>query len=278
MDHCILLIGHGSRQKEGNEEIRRFAESWQQKHPDWQIETCFIEFDEALLDTGLDRAAARAERVTAVPLILNAAGHVKLEIPAHIAAARARNPHTEFRCARHIGASEPVLRILERRLREAMLMLDVPDPRTTGVIVLGRGSSDRVANSEVARIARLLYEGSDHELIDVAFTGVTHPRLERVVQRHWQLGMTQQVVLPFYLFTGRLIERINSQVERLRRQYPQMAFALGDYIGFEPEIYAVIDERVQQAWDGSAMLECDGCPHRKAAAGHGHHHHHHHHH
>ncbi|MCG5547615.1 sirohydrochlorin chelatase [Halorhodospira halochloris] len=275
MDHCILLIGHGSRQTEGNDEIRRFAELWQQRHPDWQIETCFIEFDEALLDAGLERAAARARRVTAVPLILNAAGHVKLEIPAHIDAARARNPQTEFRCARHIGASEPVLQILERRLRETMLSLDAPDPRTTGVILLGRGSSDRVANSEVARMARLLYEGNEHDLVDVAFTGVTHPRLEKVVQRHWQLGMTQQIVLPFYLFTGRLIERINAQIQRLRGQYPQMAFALGDYIGFEPEIFEVVDERVQQAWDGSSMLECDGCPHRAAAAEHGHHHHHH---
>lgn len=276
MNHCILLIGHGSRQPEGNAEIRRFAELWQQRHPDWMIETCFIEFDAELLDSGLDQAAAQASQVTAVPLILNAAGHVKLEIPAHIEAARARNPQTEFRCAQHIGATERVLEILGRRLHETMLGLDAPDPRTTGVILLGRGSSDRVANSEVARMARLLYEGSEHELVDIAFTGVTHPRLERVVQRHWQLGMTQQVILPFYLFTGRLIERISKQVERLRQQYPQMALALGDYIGFEPEIFAVVDERVQQAWDGSAMLECDGCPHRAAATEHGHHHHHHH--
>lgn len=274
MEHCILLIGHGSRQHEGNDEIRRFAELWQEHHPDWLIETCFIEFDAALLDRGLDQAAARAHRVTAAPLILNAAGHVKLEIPEQIEAARARNPQTEFRCARHIGAAEPVLQILERRLRAAMLQLDVPDPRTTGIVLLGRGSSDRGANSEVSRIARLLYEGCEHELVDVAFTGVTHPRLERVIQRHWQLGMTQQIILPFYLFTGRLIERINGQVERLQRQYPQVAFALGDYIGFEPEIFAVVDERVQQAWEGSAMLDCDGCPHRLAADHHHHHHHH----
>ncbi len=41
---------------------------------------------------------------------------------------------------------------------QVLLQLDVPDPRTTGVILLGRGSSDRLANGDVARMARWLWE------------------------------------------------------------------------------------------------------------------------
>ncbi|ABM62117.1 sirohydrochlorin chelatase [Halorhodospira halophila] len=274
MTDCILLIGHGSRQEDGNEEIRRFADLLAEHYPDWLLETCFIEFADPLLGEGLDRAAARADRVIAVPLILNAAGHVKLEVPEQIEAARARHPGVDFRLARHLGVSETTLGLVERRLRDAMQALSVPDPRTTGVILLGRGSSDRTANGELARLGRWLYEGGEHELVDIAFTGVTHPRLEAVVRRHSLLGMTQQVVLPYYLFTGRLIERIEQQVARLRVQYPQTAFALADYLGFEPEVFALIAQRVEEARAGQAMLECDGCPHRAAAAHHHHHHHH----
>ena len=43
-------------------------------------------------------------------------------------------------------------------------------------------------------------------MVVIAFTGITYPRLERVVQRQVLLGMTQIVVLPYYLFTGTLIE------------------------------------------------------------------------
>jgi sirohydrochlorin ferrochelatase len=103
----------------------------------------------------------------------------------------------------------------------------VPDPQTTGVILLGRGSSDAGANGELARMARWIFEENDHELVDLAFTGVTWPRLETVVQRQVKLGMTQICVIPVYLFTGVLIERINGQLERLKQQYPQVAFALG---------------------------------------------------
>ena len=275
----VLIVGHGSRDPRGNDEIRRFVADWSRRHPDWSIETCFIEFDEVLIDDGLERAAERSPRVVVVPLILNAAGHVKHEIPAFIDGARRRHPATEFVYAPHLGANEAVLTILRRRLREAMQDMDMPDPRTTGVVLLGRGSSDASANGEVAKMARWLFEGSGHELVDIAFTGITFPRLEQVVQRQHRLGMRQIAILPYYLFTGRLIARIGRQVERLRRQYPELAIALTDYIGFETEIHELVDERVASALsdEAPAIMPCDACPQRGApASGQAHHEHHHH--
>ncbi len=276
----ILLVGHGSRNKNGNREIEAFASHWREMNPQWHIETCFIEFAEVLIDQGLDNAAKGVDRVIVVPLILNAAGHVKMEIPHFIADARGRHPSVEFIYARHLGATEPVLDILKRNLRKTMQGLDMPDPKNTGVVLLGRGSSDRVANGEVAKMARWLFEDTDNELVDIAFTGITHPRLETAVQRQIQLGMKQVVILPYYLFTGTLIERIHCQVARLRTQYPQIAFGLGSYFGFEKEIYALLNERVVEAsGDGDEsehnMMECDGCLYRKEAEAEHHHHHHH---
>ncbi|HGX91904.1 MAG TPA: sirohydrochlorin chelatase [Candidatus Tenderia sp.] len=274
----ILLVGHGSRNKNGNREIEEFAATWRAMNPQWQIETCFIEFAEVLIDQGLDNAAQGAERVIVVPLILNAAGHVKMEIPHFIADARQRHPGVEFIYARHLGATDAVLDILKRNLRKVMMSLDMPDPKSTGVILLGRGSSDRVANGEVAKIARWLFEESDHELVDIAFTGITYPRLETAVQRQVALGMTQVAILPYYLFTGTLIERIKRQVERLQTQYPQTAIANGNYFGFEDEIYALLNQRVNEAMGEiddaeCTMMECDGCLYRQEAEAEHHHHH-----
>nr|MBS0021666.1 sirohydrochlorin chelatase [Gammaproteobacteria bacterium] len=279
MKDTILLVGHGSRVPSGNLEIEKFAQRWRARHSDWDIQVCFIELAETLLAEGLERAARDAQRVTVVPLILNAAGHVKMEIPSYIEAARARYPEVQFFYARHLGGCEPILRILKRRLDQAMQEMAMPDPTTTGVILLSRGSSDRIANGDVAKMARWLWEESEHELVDIAFTGVTHPRLERVVQWHVQRGMTQIVVLPYYLFNGRLIERIQQQLARLRTQYPHICFALTDYFGFEDEIYELLDARVvsargEAADDSPALMECDGCKYRSLAATvvNGHHH------
>ena len=261
-----LLAGHGSRNREGNDEIEQFAEQWRARHPGWRIEVCFIEHADVLLNEGLDRAAQGADRVVLIPFILNAAGHVKMELPAALETARERHPAVEFVITRHLGMGREILAVLQDQLDHLMQELVVPDPQTTGVILLGRGSSDSGANGELARMARWVFEDNDHELVDLAFTGVTWPRLETVVQRQVKLGMAQICIIPVYLFTGVLIERIKAQVERLRRQYPNIAFALSGHFGFEPEIFDLLDARVDEnEQTDCAMLECDGCKYREAA-------------
>ncbi len=268
-DTTILLVGHGSRGREGNKETLNFAAQWREQHPDWRIETCFIEHAEVLLDEGLDRAAKGAKKVIAIPFILNAAGHVKMELPHAVEAARTRHPGIEFIVTRHLGMGREVFAVLQGQLDRLMKQLAMPDPQTTGVILLGRGSSDAGANGELAKMARWIFEDNDHELVDLAFTGVTWPRLETVVRRQVKLGMMQIAIVPVYLFTGVLIERIQEQLRRLQQQYPQVAFALGTHFGFDPGVFALLDAKVSSAGETSpeagGMLECDGCKYRELA-------------
>jgi sirohydrochlorin cobaltochelatase len=279
MNDTILLVGHGSRDANGNREVEQFAQQWRAQHPKWRIELCFIEFADVLLDEGLANAAKNSQRVIVIPLILNAAGHVKMEIPQHIAEARTHFPACQFIYAPHLGACDDILAILKRRLNTSMNALDMPDPASTGIILLGRGSSDRQANGDVAKMARWLHElclekNSRHELVDIAFTGITYPRLERVVQRQIQQGVMQIVILPYYLFAGTLIERIKRQARALQQQYPQIRFHLGDYFGFEKEIFHLLDERAHEAGVHHHVMPCDGCRFRDIAQemGHGHSH------
>ena len=273
----VLLVGHGSREKSGNDEIEVFAQQWRVRQPTWRIEICFIEFSDITMSEGLRRAAVGARRVLVVPLILNAAGHVKMDIPQAIDGARLKFPGVQFMYGPHLTACDPILSILKRRLKGAMQTLDMPDPTTTGVVILGRGSSDRQANGDMAKMARWVMEETDHELVDLAFTGITWPRLEKAVQRQSLLGMTQVVVLPYYLFNGTLVERIARQVANLQLQYPTIRFISTAYFGFEREIFELLEARVNDLKGGMAesLMPCDGCKYREfgVANGMGGHHH-----
>ena len=264
-DTAILLVGHGSRNRDGNKETLHFAAQWRERHPDWRIEVCFIEHAEVLLADGLDRAARGAQKVLVIPFILNAAGHVKMELPAALNEARARHPQVEFGVTRHLGMGREIFAVLQGQLDGLMKQLAVPDPMTTGVVLLGRGSSDAGANGELAKMARWVFEANEHELVDLAFTGVTWPRLETTVQRQVKLGMMQICIVPVYLFSGVLIERIKAQVERLQQQYPQISFALGQHFGFDKGIFDLLDSKVDGELPEGRMLECDGCKYREAA-------------
>lgn len=277
-DTTILLVGHGSREDAGNQEIHGFVAQWRARQPGWRIEVCFIEFAPPSLHDGLQAAAQGARRVFVLPLILNAAGHVKMEIPEAIEHAREHAPAVEYLYGPHLTACDPILAVLKRRLRRAMHELDMPDPTTTGVVLLGRGSSDRAANGDMAKMARWLQEETDHELVELAFTGITFPRLERVVQRQALIGLRQIVVLPYYLYTGTLMQRIHRQVAHLRSQYPLIRFECGEHFGLEPEIFLLLEQRVADLLAGApdSKLPCDGCRYREIAhdQGHGHSHEH----
>ncbi|MBF0157045.1 MAG: sirohydrochlorin chelatase [Magnetococcales bacterium] len=265
MRETILLVGHGSREVEGNQEVEDFADYWRSRHPETRMEVCFIEFAQVLLPEGLARAAKGSDRVIVLPLILNAAEHVKREIPDHLAEARKAFPEVTFLLGRHLGVDESIEKLLRMRLHSAMAAMDMPDPDNTAVILLGRGASDKTANGEVAKMARWLYEDTRHSLVDYAFTGITQPRLEGVVQRQVRLGAMQLIVLPYYLFTGRLIKRIGRQVDRLRSQYPGITFGLAGYLGINDRVVEVLDRRLAEVREGSrSMLECDGCHYRFA--------------
>ncbi len=275
MRETILLIGHGSRDEDGNLEVADFADHWRNQRPDERIEVCFIEFADTLLDAGFEKAAENSDRVIALPLILNAAGHVKMEIPVHLEKARKKFPHVTFSMARHIGCEEAILKLLRLRLHSAMVRLDMPDPKNTGVILLGRGSSDMSANGEVAKMARWIFETTRHDLVDYAFTGVTEPRLEGVMQRMAASGMMQMVVLPYYLFTGRLIKRITRQVARIKEQYPRLAIQQAGYLGINNKIIEIMERRLAEVRGEKtvSMMECDGCKFREIAEAHVDHHH-----
>jgi sirohydrochlorin cobaltochelatase len=278
MSHtAVLLIGHGSRNPKGNDEFLAFCDRLAARHPDQTFVPCFIEFHDVLIPDGIDKAVAGgAKRIIAVPVILLAAGHVKVEIPELLEEGRQRHPGVEIVYARNIGVCDATVNMLVERVAQAVEGLGT-DPAETGVLVLGRGSSDPDANGDVAKIARLFWEATDYDLVQYAFIGVTRPDLPTGVERLARLGPRTLVIAPYFLFTGVLIERIHALTDGFRAKYPEIRFVVSKYFEFHDNLISVIEERVRGALEGEMMMACDTCAYRIAAAGsHEHHHHHHH--
>ena len=289
MKETILLVGHGSRDPggEGNREVELFAHLWRERQPDWDIQVCFIEFADLLVAEGLTQAARDADRVIVVPLILNAAGHVKMELPEHLQQPGPR-PDTAFIYVPHLGAEDTILNVLKRRLGQAMDEFDRPTPRSRG-----SSSSAGVPRTPWPTARWPKWRAGSSRPATTTWWISPSPgspiRLERVVQRQALLGMTQIIVLPYYLFTGSLMERIKRQMAHLRQQYPRLRFAPGRLSGFEDEIFDLLEQRVREGQAGTGLMPCDGCKYRElardgsgvhrhhdSAPGHGHHHEHHH--
>lgn len=278
---AVLFVGHGSKDADGNEEIRAFVRTVAEGLEGPLVETCFLEFEAPSIAQGIASCIRQgATHVAVVPITLFAAGHAKIHIPAAIDEAKLRYPEVRFTYGRPIGVHEQVLEILSSRLasvgNKAELHLgEALDLENTAVLVVGRGSSDADANSDLFKISRLFWEKLKVKWVETAFIGVTAPLMEEGVERCLKLGAQKVIILPYFLFTGVLIKRMEQMLEQYQERYPEHEFALADYFGFHPKLKTILQERALEALEGEARMNCDMCQYRLAAMEHIDHHHHH---
>ena len=88
----------------------------------------------------------------------------------------------------------------------------------TLLAVIGRGTSDPDANGNVAKVARMLWEGMGFGWAETGYSGVAEPRVDAALERASRLGFRRIVVFPYFLFTGVLVERIYEQTDAGRRR------------------------------------------------------------
>src|SRR5665647_3193867 len=98
---AVLFVGHGSKDAEGNEEIRQFVGAIAKELQGPMVETCFLEFEKPNIRQGIDQCVAKgATRIAVVPITLFSAGHAKIHIPAAIDEAKLRHPSITFNYGR----------------------------------------------------------------------------------------------------------------------------------------------------------------------------------
>lgn len=265
-DTGLLLIGHGSRDDASNAEFEALVAEYREARPGVVVEHGYIELATPYLADALSALAARVSRVAVVPLFLFAAGHVKNDIPLALQKARAEHPGVRFSAARHLGVHPALVELAFERAAPA-LPADPAARGRTALVVVGRGSSDPDANGDLCKTARLIGEGRGLMLVEPTFIGVTRPSVPETLERVARQRPERVVIVPFFLFAGRLMTKLAEQVERFAAAYPWIRADVTPHLGRSSALAGLIDERARQALAGEAPLPCDTCMYRTALPG-----------
>lgn len=277
MKKAVLFVGHGSRLQAGNEEVLQFVEMMRSDiDPTLLVETCFLEFASPNIEEGIQKCVEKgAGEIHVIPIILLHAGHSKLHIPAEIEHAKEHFPDIQFTYGQTIGVHEEVFEILKSRLEE--VGLDVKEKHEdTAILLIGRGGSDPYANGDFYKISRLLWEQLNVPIVESAFMGITTPSVDEGINRCVKLGAKKIIMLPYFLFTGILMERMNKMAQQYRVTFPEVTIEIAEYFGYHPKLRTVLLERMNQALDGTSSGMDDLENFRQYAKEHGYEHHHHH--
>ncbi|MEU4153948.1 sirohydrochlorin chelatase [Streptomyces sp. NPDC026659] len=262
---ALLVAGHGTRDEAGAEAFRDFVRELGRRRPELPVAGGFIELSPPPLGDAVAELVERGVRkFAAVPLMLVSAGHAKGDIPAALAREKERHPGISYTYGRPLGPHPALLRVLERHLDEALAGTDRGD---VTVLLVGRGSTDPDANAEVCKAARLLWEGRGYAAVETAFVSLAAPDVPSGLDRCARLGARRIVVLPYFLFTGILPDRVRRQTEEWAAAHPETEVRSAEVIGPEPELLDLVLERYEEAVRGDLRMNCDSCVYRIALPG-----------
>ncbi|MFJ8080321.1 sirohydrochlorin chelatase [Streptomyces sp. NPDC096205] len=262
---ALLIAGHGTRDDAGAEAFRDFVRELGRRHPELPVAGGFIELSPPPLGEAVTELVEQGvRRFAAVPLMLVSAGHAKGDIPAALAREKERHPGISYTYGRPLGPHPALLSVLERRLDE---VLGDWDRGEVTVLLVGRGSTDPDANAEVHKAARLLWEGRGYAGVETAFVSLAAPDVPGGLDRCAKLGARRVVVLPYFLFTGILPDRVREQTQAWAAEHPELEVRSADVIGPEPELLDLVMERYREAVKGDLRMNCDSCVYRIALPG-----------
>lgn len=284
MTTAVMICGHGSRDPEALAEFELLASGLKARLPGTDIESGYLEFARPTIGDGFGKLAARgAARILALPGMLFAASHVKNDLPSEVNSFAAVNPGIEMRFGRELSIEPKLLRAASERIAEAERRATGALPRSeTLLLVVGRGTNDPDANSNISKLARMLWEGMGFGWAEVAYSGTASPLVEPGLRRAVMLGFKRIIVFPYFLFTGVLVKRIYAAVDRVAADHPEIAIIKASYLRDHPLVLDCFVERVAEIVDGEPAMNCRLCKYRAQIVGYepemgapqqGHHHH-----
>ncbi len=280
----IMICGHGSRDVDAIREFQSLARHLTDRFPGYDVDSGFLEFAKPMIRDGLEALKERrAERIICIPAMLFAAGHVKNDLPSEVNDFAAENPAIEVLYGRDLGVEVRLLAAAKERIeaaeKESDNDLSRPD---TLLMVVGRGTNDPDANSNVTKVARMLWEGLGMGWAETSYSGVAYPLVDAGLERAVKLGFKRIIVFPYFLFTGVLVKRIYAWADEAAQKFPQIEILKAGYLNDHSHVIDCFVERVEEVFSGDNNMNCQLCKYREQIIGFegdagqpqaGHHHH-----
>ena len=262
---AIMICGHGSHDDGAVEEFNKLANHMRERLPQYNVESGFLEFATPVIRTGLKKLIERgAKKIICVPGMLSAAGHVENDLPSEINNFAALHPDIEFIFGRDLAIDPQLLKAARDRIEECEATAATKvDRKETLLMVVGRGTNDSDANSNVHKVARTFWEGMGFGWAEVSYSGVAYPLVDEGMKHAMKLGYKRVIVFPYFLFTGILVRRIYAWADEAAAANPDVEVLNASHLNDHTQLLDCFVDRIEEALDGSNAMNCLLCKYRE---------------
>lgn len=248
----VLICGHGSRAKIAEEEFSLIAKGLKSRYPSLNIDYGFLEYSAPNIHTALDNLVAKGvTTIHAVPGMLFAATHAKNDIPSVLTTYQKKHPTLTIEYGKELGLHEEMILAFQQRILGSLGLNDIPavgDLYDTMLVVVGRGTSVVDANADAAKLTRIVAENLGFGWSETVYSGVTYPSVGRGLEMALKLGYKKIVVAPYFLFGGRLIDRIYNYIDKVAEENTDVEFLKADYLRAQSHVINTFELRISETF------------------------------
>lgn len=120
MKRAVLLVDHGSRRAEANQQLEALAVRLRARLPDQLVVTAHLEVLEPDLGAGLDACVdAGATHVVVHPYFLAPGRHTAEDIPRQVEEAAKRHPELQVRISEPLGLHDLLIDVVIERIEKS---------------------------------------------------------------------------------------------------------------------------------------------------------------
>jgi sirohydrochlorin ferrochelatase len=236
----LIAVAHGSRDPRSAATVTALLDVVRAKGSGLDVRAAFLDLSAPRLGDVL--SALRGD-VVVVPLLLGNAFHARVDVPALINEATARQPRLSVSIADVLGPDHRLESVALRRLLATGI--DPGDPHL-GVVLAGAGSSHPPANAAVSTVARRWAARYPWAGAMAAFAAATGPDVPTAIRHLRARGARRIAVASWFLAPGRLPDRV------IKSAGPDALVA--DPLGTDPELAELILDRYEAAALSTAII------------------------
>jgi sirohydrochlorin ferrochelatase len=124
-------------------------------------------------------------------------------------------------------------------------MTDQHDNETpTALLVMVHGSPRPVANEDMYAVVAMVREQGIFAAVEVGFMECNEPTIPAAIRRCVERGVQRVVAVPYFLHLGNHVtDDLPTLLEQAQRDYPVVEFVMGDWLGHDPAIEAIMWDR-----------------------------------
>lgn len=230
----LIAVAHGSRDPRAAATVEAVLDGVRLSRPGLDVRTAYLDH----APPTLARALSGLDEAVVLPLLLTAAYHSRVDIPAALREASSRRPRLHAHVGATLGPHPLLISALERRLENAGV--EIGDPETA-VVLVSAGSSDGRANTVITGMARAWARRRTWWSVTAAYASAAAPAPGDEVVRLTRAGAPKVVVAPYLLAPGHFADKVE------RDTLTAGAQLVADVLGPAPELVTILLQRYAQA-------------------------------